>query len=350
MERINHKVELDNYHFSGLEASQIGALLSVLKYYKEPTSASWIYGMTGMAFLLVHDHEFKQPNAGPPDSQIFMLARNIGLDIEGVHTYAEQDQFRALQQDMWHHAYTAIDQGYPVFAKNLDIENQTSLVYGVDAEGYYTHSWHGGEGHENWDDVIPWDRLGLSYCPCRYCRSRSEPLNPIASVPRLISLHWAKIIPAIEPLDALREALQFVIALNQQGVMYWHHHTYVVGEQAYIGWMKALEHNKIEKYYFSLTIEAIADARRNAVHFFNELKDLGLGVSSDLIDEAMEKYTKIAAHYTHLVHKYPYEQPRELLDDMDRQACIEILQKLMQDEKQALGILVKLLEQIETMG
>ncbi|WP_165921083.1 hypothetical protein [Paenibacillus albiflavus] len=45
------KVELHNYYFSGLEASQIGALKSVVDFYKIPASSAWIYGMTGMAFF-----------------------------------------------------------------------------------------------------------------------------------------------------------------------------------------------------------------------------------------------------------------------------------------------------------
>jgi len=342
LEQIKPKVELDNYHFSGLEASQIGALHSVLRYYNVPATASWIYGMTGMAFLLVHHHDFKKPNAGPPEPQLFKLARNLGLEIEGTHTYAEDEQFRALQ----HHAQTAIHKGYPVFAKNLDIRNQTSLVYGVDAEGYYTHSWHGGEGHENWDDVIPWHRLGQAYCPCRYCLTRRETAGYIEEARGLISLHSAKIIQPAEPLVALKEALHFVLSLNQQGVLHWQHHTYYIGEQAYKGWIQALERDEITKYSFSLTLEPIADARQYAVRFISEWRDLGLGLSSELLDAAVEKYAQIAADYQRLVQKYPYEQPRESMTDIERLACLEILHTLMQDEKQALEILVQLQEQI----
>ncbi|WP_152391859.1 hypothetical protein [Paenibacillus guangzhouensis] len=347
MGSIHHKAVLDNYHFSGLEASQIGALLSALRYYNVPVTASWIYGMTGMAFLLVHDHDFKKPNAGPPEPQIFKLARNLGLEIEGIHTYAENESFRTLQQEMWQHAQTAIHKGYPVFAKNLDIRNQTSLVYGVDAEGYYTHSWHCGEGHENWDDVIPWHRLGQAYCPCRYCLTRRETSGYIEEERGLISLHAAKFIQPAEPLAALRDALHFVLSLNQQGVLHWQHHTYYIGEQAYEGWIQALERDEITKYEFSLTIEPLADARKHAVSFISEWRDLGLGLSSELLDAAVEKYAKIAASYQRLVQKYPYEQPSEFMTATERLACVDILRSLLHDEKQALDILVLLYEQIQ---
>jgi len=353
MESVSDKVELANYYFSGLEASQIGALKSVLNYYQAPVSASWIYGMTGIAFLTVHDQTFLKPNAGPPDSDLFRLARNIGLQIEGTHTYAENERFRELQLDMWNKAREAIGQGYPVFAKNIDIENQTSVIYGYDSAGYYTYSWHGGEGHDHADDVIPWDKLGKCYCPCSYCRGREE--NQETNDNRrneegLISLHWAALVPAADPRTAFQAALEYLIALNDRGTIRWHNETLFIGEQAYLGWIQALEQNRIDKYWFSLTLEPIADARSHAVLFLREVKHLDIGVSSERIDEALEVYTKIAGIYKYLVQKFPYEQPREWMEDADREESVTLLKQVMQYEKRALDMIKAWYEDIKAIG
>ncbi|MGZ9583749.1 hypothetical protein [Paenibacillus marinisediminis] len=345
-----NKVELTNYYFSGIEASQIGALKSVVDYYKKPVSSSWIYGMTGMAFLIVHDKDFKKPNAGPPEPQLFKLARNFGLNIEGVHTYAENGMFKDLQEKLWIHAREAINNGYPVFAKNIDIENQTSVIYGYDSVGYYTHSWHGGNGHDHADDVIPWDKLGQSLCPCAYCKRNREMFNHEEKTEGLISLHWAAPIPSVNHLSALKDALKFVIDLNDQGVIHWNNDKYFVGRQAYVEWISALERNNVDKYRFSLTLEPIADARSYARTFLSEIKDLVSGQLSSLIDEAVVVYNKIAEIYKALVQKYPYEQPRELIPDPDRNESIESIKELMLLEDKAYEIIKRMYIELTTIG
>ena len=42
-----NKVQLENYKFSGIDASLVGAIKSVADYYQLPLTTSWIYGMTG---------------------------------------------------------------------------------------------------------------------------------------------------------------------------------------------------------------------------------------------------------------------------------------------------------------
>jgi hypothetical protein len=344
---IRNKIELKNYYFSGLEASQIGALKSVLNYYNIPISSSWIYGMTGMAFLLVHNQDFKKENAGPPESELFKLARNIGLKIEGIHTYAEDERFKELQKEMWSNAREAINKGYPVFAKNIDLENQTSIIYGYDSVGYYTHSWHSGNGHENAGDVIPWDKLGHSLCPCGYCKKNKEKASNHFDTKGVVSLHWAVPIDASNHLLALKEALEYVIALNDQGVIHWYNEKYLVGGLAYKGWISALEKNKIDKFHFSLTLEPIADARSHALNFLNEIKDSIDGLLTSLIDEAVVVYKKIVEIYKFLVQKFPYEQPREFMNDIDKKECIKLIKELMQYEELAYEIIRRIYKEIK---
>ncbi|GAE06840.1 hypothetical protein [Paenibacillus sp. JCM 10914] len=306
--------------------------------------------MTGMAFLLVHDQYYTKPNAGPPDSEIFNLARNIGLDIQGEHRYAEGQELAQLQMEMWNKAKAALNRGVPVFAKNLDIQNQTSIVYGYDLQGYYTHSWHSSNGHENSDHVIPWDQLGYSYCPCHYCRSRHIPGSSHPDHWRLISLHWAERMAAVHPLLALRDALEYVIHTHAQESIEWYHDTYVTGQHGYAGWIKALEGDELEKYQFSLTLEPLADARTHAVRFLEEVRTLDLGISETLLVHAHELYAKIAVIYQKLVQTYPYEQPRELLNEAERAEAVSRIKEIMQYEAEAMSVLRALYQEIVALG
>ncbi|TCZ79311.1 hypothetical protein E0485_05455 [Paenibacillus albiflavus] len=271
------------------------------------------------------------------------------MNIEGIHTYVENEQFKILQEKVWNIAREAIDKGYPVFAKNIDIENQTSIVYGYDSVGYYTHSWHSGDEHENASDVIPWENLGQSLCPCEYCRRNREALNKKVDTKGLISLHWATPIPIANHLAALKDALGFVIELNEQGVIHWCKDKYFVGRQAYIEWIRALELNQIDKFHFSLTLEPLAEARRHALNFLNEIKDIASGQFPSLIDEALEVYSNIAERYNLLLQKFPYEQPRELMIDTDRNECIKIMKELIHYEDHGYEIIKRMYKEIETI-
>lgn len=120
-------VQLENYKFSGLDASLVGAIKSVSVYYGIPLTTTWIYGMTGLAFVHVLDEHLVEPNGGPAEQEVFPLARNIGVEVQGLHVHAEGDQFHNLQKDAWEKAKLAINNKQPVFAKNLDIESVQSL-------------------------------------------------------------------------------------------------------------------------------------------------------------------------------------------------------------------------------
>ncbi|SHE15086.1 Uncharacterised protein [Chlamydia abortus] len=90
----------------------------------------------------------------------------------------------------------AINSKQPVFAKNIDIGNQTSIIYAYDEIGYFTHSWHTGYAHS--EDVIPWNLLGLSLCPCINCVNSRKTSEYTNSTGGLISLHWANPIQAVD--------------------------------------------------------------------------------------------------------------------------------------------------------
>jgi hypothetical protein len=333
-------VKLENFCFSGLDASQLGAIKSVADYYQIPLTPSKIYGMTGLAFLFILDEGMVQPNAGPPEPEIFPLTRNLGVDIKGMHQYAEGEPFARLQEKAWEKARQAIDSKKPVFAKNLDIENQTSVIIAYDDVGYYTHSWH--TGYERCDDVIPWNALGLSRCPCINCVTQIQSSKPASDSEGLISLHWADRIPVKDDVAAFREALDFVMRLNEEGTYTWSGQKYFVGLRAYEHWITGLKSNRIQKFWFSLIMEVLNEARYHATIFLCEMKHKFNGSVNQSIEDAISLYREISERCNLLKTRFPYEQPRELLSDAEREETIEILKEISALEKDALVQLMKI--------
>ncbi|MGY3714937.1 hypothetical protein ACWE42_05380 [Sutcliffiella cohnii] len=60
--RQDNIVKLENYKFSGVDASLVGSIKSVADYYDIPLTTTWIYGMTGVAFLHIVDEKSIEPN------------------------------------------------------------------------------------------------------------------------------------------------------------------------------------------------------------------------------------------------------------------------------------------------
>ncbi|AZN39021.1 hypothetical protein [Paenibacillus albus] len=342
-------VKLDNYRFSGLDSSLVGALKSVADYYELPLTSSWIYGMTGHAFLHVLVESMDEPNGGPPVPEVLRLMHNTGLDIEGIHIHAEGEAFTQLQAQAWDIARQAIAAGQPVFAKNIDIRNQFSVVYAYDDIGYYRYNWH--TGYEHSEDVIPWNQLGLSLCPCIHCTNSRQSSSTVESdavtvtdCPRgLISLHWGRPNQqTANDSEAFKQALEFVIERNEKGSYEWAGKTYLVGAQAYERWLTALTDGRLNRYYFSLFIEILNEARSHALRFLSEMRERLTEVSClALIDELTPIYTEVADNYAMLKDAYPYTEPPEH-EVKKSEWCAAALSRIMTLERAALNKLREL--------
>lgn len=331
------RIQLDNYGFAGMDASQLGAIKSTADYYQIPVTATQIYGMTGLAFLFVLDENLVQPNAGPPEPEIFRLARNIGFEIVGFHQYAEGVAFSKLQSEAWEKARLAINSNKPVFAKNLGQDNQTSVIVAYDNVGYYIDSWH--TGYEHSQDVIPWNSLGLVRCPCINCVNERKIFEPRDSESGLISLHWVDPAPVKNERNAFKEALQFSIHLNEEGSYQWSGKPYFVGSRAFEEWINGLERNTIYKFDFALIIEVVYEARYQATLFLADIKDKFNGKLKQSANEAISTYTEISSRCNNLKNRFPYEQPRELFNETEREDIIAILKEISLLERKALTYL-----------
>ncbi|MBS4218439.1 hypothetical protein KHA96_08960 [Bacillus sp. FJAT-49711] len=337
-------VSLENYTFSGLDASLIGAIKSVADYYQLPLTAAWIYGMTGYAFLHILDEKMAKPNIEPSEPEVFKLARNLGIEITGFHVYAEGENFKNLQRKAWEKAKTAIRSKQPVFAKNIDIRNQTSVIYAYDDIGYYTKSWH--TGYEHSEDVIPWDALGLGLCPCTHCVNSRKDSEYAELTSGLLSLHTANPIEAADEQLALKDALEFVIRLNEKGIYNREGQLYFVGQKAYERWLTAIDSNELNRYYFSLFVEILNEGRQHVVQFLSEIKEKFTFINPKLIDEGITLYNEISLRFITLNNMYPYEEP-PVFELIEKERCVFLVTELMSLEKKALIVIKEILDYLQ---
>lgn len=324
--KLFKKANLEGYRFSGFHRSHIGAIKSCLEYFNAVYSPAWIYGMTGSAFMTIIDDRLSAPNIGEPEQEIFGLARHLGLDIQGYHTFADIGEFTRLQREAWEAARSALDRGKPVFAKELDLGNETSLIYAYDDVGYYTYSWHGGHGHEGSDDVIPWTKLGRNYCPCVSCKSRIERGEWSSDAVYIgkpedggfISLHWASLIEPSDDLTALRSALDLVLDFFGRNTYEWGGRKFHSGLAAYDRWIEALRTNSVLGFYMGYYSDIYHEGRHYAHLFLKEAAGRFEGTLSEVLYHTADHYKRIQEAFRSLTALFPWSQPHSPIEDPDR--------------------------------
>lgn len=346
--------KLEKYHFKGMHASHIGAVVSALEYLNIPSSPSWTFGMTGHAFIIAVDDKLSRPNVGLPDQKLFELSENLGIKVEGIHKFAEGDHFVRLQIEAWNRARNAINHRYPVFAKEIDLGNETSLIYAYNETGYFTHSWHSGSGHENFDDMIPWEMLGHSYCPCFACGKEREKgitgkdssvKNSKDKQSGLISLHWVTPGEKKDDRESLNEAISFVLQFEQQGPYEWDHSKIYPGLKAYDHWIHAIADRSILAFYMGYLAEIWYESRQYAYQFLLEVKERIPSVNPTHLLEALACYDQIQQRFKQLSHMFPWMQPHEPIDDPERsEAALRLLKDIRAAEEKGLEALARLIQ------
>jgi hypothetical protein len=309
--------------------------------------------MTGSAFMTIFDEEASAPNVGEPEEEMFHLARHLGLHVQGYHTFADKAGFEHLQREAWNSARSALDRGLPVFAKELDLGNETSVVYAYDEEGYYTHSWHAGNGHEGFDDVIPWTELGRNYCPCISCKSKNrsgERANESVYTgdPQeggFISLHWASPGKPSEDRAALRAALKFALDFSRCKTYEWGGRTFYSGPAAYDRWIETLRTDTILGFYMGYFADIGHESRRYAQLFLKEASERFDAASSEELSRAADHYKLIQEAFRSLTELFPWSQPHLRIEDPDRRReAAELLTVIKKLEIEGYGKLEKLLD------
>ncbi|RAV22874.1 hypothetical protein [Paenibacillus contaminans] len=346
------KVSLERIRFAGFHKSHVGAIKSCADYLNIPCSAAWVYGITGSAFMSVMDEDCAAPNIGEPEERMFEAACHIGLDIRGLHAFAEAADFERLQREAWDAARNAIDRGLPVFAKELDLGNETSIIHAYNDEGYFTHSWHGGSGHEGFDEVIPWQMLGRNYCPCAQCRARSrtgERANDSVYTGDpdrggFISLHWATPCTPTDDLTALRAGIGLALDISQLSKYEWGGRTLYSGLLAYDRWIESVRTNNILGFYMGYYADNFHESRHNAFLFLREACERFDGELGKKLSAAADHYKLVKEQFQALSLLFPWSQPHEPIEDPDRRKeAVDRLIQIRELEKEGYRRLEKLL-------
>jgi hypothetical protein len=309
--------------------------------------------MTGAAFMIIVDDNLTAPNIGEPEEEMFQLARHIGLDIRGFHTLTNKVEFDRLQREAWNAARFALDQGLPVFAKELDLGNETSLVYSYNDEGYYTRSWHAGNEHEGFDDVILWTQLGRNYCPCSSCKAKKLSKDWInegvyTGDPQeggFISLHWASPTSPSDIYIALQASLTYVLQFSRLEPYEWGGRKFYSGIAAYNRWMEALQNDTILGFYMGYFAGIFHESRHYAHLFLKEASLRFDGTLSEALSGAADHYKLVEEAFLSLSSLFPWSQPHIPIEDPDRRReAIELLTRIKQLEIEGWNKLEKLLE------
>ncbi|WP_309119321.1 hypothetical protein [Paenibacillus sp.] len=342
---------LEGYRFAGMHRSCVGAVKSCLGYYGSSETAAWIYGVTGGAFLIIVDEALSAPLIGEPEGSMYALSKHLGLDIQGIcATAADGSAFEALQREAWGMARNALDRGVPAFAKELDLGNETSLIYSYDETGYYTHSWHSGPGlHEGADGVVPWTMLGRSYCPCAACRreadSGGERKRVFRGLPEnggFVSLHVAEEGDRSDDRTALAAALRFATEWSSRSAYEWGGRTFYSGGAAYDRWIGAVRSGSIEAFYMGYFVDIMHESRRYAQQFLAEAAERleGDDAMAKRLAVAAEHYKKVSGLYRTLEQMFPWMQPHAPIADAERrQHAIELLERIKRLDEEGWAML-----------
>lgn len=360
IENHKHRTEaikkLENYRFSGLHASHLGAIKSALDYLEIPCTVEKLFGLSGHGFMMAVDEELCRPNVGLPESKLYALSENLGIRVEGLHLYAEGIDFLQGQRDAWHKIKALIDQGIPVFAKELDLGNEASLIYGYDETGYYTHSWHDGNPHGS--EVIPWDKIGLNYCPCLDCQNgyQQESLREQDAEQRdedkgYLWINWVEKGVSKDELNSMKEMLDFVLHFNQLGEYQWEGVTFYTGLRAYEQWIKRLVDGSIEAFYMGYFSEIWFESRYYGYKFLAGLQadaDAAFSRLGEPLERVVEHYDKIQKNFKRLTDLFPWMQARTPIQDRAKaEEAVRILRNIQKDEEAALPYFIELRDELD---
>jgi len=101
--------------------SHMGCLKGCLDYLEMDVSTSWLFGITGHAFINNIGRGVcpSGPTAWRCD-RLFALGRNAGFDVETIFGVKSDADFAEKQAKAWVRVREAIDEGYPCYGWELD--------------------------------------------------------------------------------------------------------------------------------------------------------------------------------------------------------------------------------------
>ncbi|HEU5138691.1 MAG TPA: hypothetical protein VFT51_01865 [Bacillales bacterium] len=296
---------LDELKFSYCDHTLIGSLKASLDFLGIDVSEDWLYGMTGIAFLIVTDEKVSTDAVayGYEPGMVFRLAENLGIRVKGIHRVEDPHDREGLIQSAWSQARRAIDSGYPCFSFELEEQHEHAIVFGYNETGYLTHGWH-----QRGTRSIPWELLGQSMCPCERCEDQRNKSN-VVPTKSFIDLHWVEPGPKEDPARAFEQMLSFVLAVSFERL--WVYRGFDGGSSAYDHLIQAVEEGTAIGKHIGYNLSAWSEARSHAPGFLEQVHEHLEGNADGSLDRATAAYRDVAELLEEASELYPWRQPME---------------------------------------
>jgi hypothetical protein len=342
--------------------TQLGCLKSSSEYLGIEMSDAWLFGGTGVAFIM-HTDELGFGAGGPwYQGPMMNLCNNLGFTVNGVYGFQTDENFLIKQQMAWENTTNAIDRGYPCYGYNLAIP-EYYVVNGFDNENYI----FSGFGVDNLPGrneqrIFPFnpeleDRL--SVYGDRYVLLEDmdtiDLLNQLASTKDfqlkgnihmvanggvreimsetgdsiilqgegrtpwkelgthhigLLEMYWVERGRSSSPRDVVKESLEFALEFAESPKK-WVSSPYKAGLAGYDLWINAVEGDNPNIFALSYNSQCWAECRKYAVAYLQEAAVRIGGIPAILLNEAANTYQEIYLNLQAFADLLPFEGKHE---------------------------------------
>lgn len=325
------------------------ALYGMVESTERKMSLPMILGLSGHAFRLTIVPESIHI-AGPTMFHFQRVLqqglRNMGFESRAVTSYhlacapslntshvdpsllspeaREKRQLSALLPEALELVHRSIEKGHPVLAWDLFMP-EFGLIYGYDDE---KNVFYAGDNCRN-DSTIPYENLG---------RGILEELFVLA-IDRAIPINHRTMLT-----NAIQSALVHYRGEEPQDL------SCVNGLAAYAAWQQAYEKGTVEPNGNSYTTVVVANARRNASLFWNEIVDTWTDSEFDeirpLMKEAARLYGVIADDFATLTELFPFPAGGEPNAAEQGKQAVALLRAIEQNEREAVSSMERMLAEL----
>lgn len=302
--------------------SLMSCIESSLTYLDIDYSTSWLYGITGQAFI-ISMHRNVCPSSPSVSSEYYLddiikLGENAGYKAQSFKLRRKEWNYKQKRQTIFDEMKKAVDQNRPCFATGLDIEY--CLITGYDESGIYYINFETNDGYIKIDDF------------------KNETIEVYIISP-------GETDHIIRPV---KESIRFALKHNNGKSLFKYYRT---GLQAYDTWIDAIQNGTAMGVHFGMGNNAGSwhECRRYAIDFLIEAKSKIKG-NSELFDEAISFYAEAADNLMKVAQQFSsetasmhqkYVQDKNIAD----RTCRYLIQAKNAEEK-GLQVLQKIEESI----
>jgi hypothetical protein len=253
---------------------------------------------------------------------VLQLGRNLGYEVNGVFAVKSAGgDFAAEQKRAWQFATSAIDQGIPCFAWELDIP-EYYVVHGYDDTGYL----FSGPGSDGGDRHTPWQKLGDT--PIRVLEMFSvRPGQPTGDA------------------QIVKEALLFALE-HSTSPEKWVFPKYKAGLDGYDSWIRSLEAGTPDSDGTAYNAAVWTECRGFAVRFLQEARQRLAGRADAQFDEAIRRYQAVFESLQIVADRFPFHgrEPGHVRDTARVGASLGALARARDAEAEGLRALRDLVQ------